>query len=146
MPMNMPAKPEPGAVTNGELNPVAIAFASIVLPVPGEPRNSSPRSGLPPAFLNSSLACQRLITRVISSLASFWPRTCSSFTPQLASPGSYALIWRIAMSRNGPIRMPMFATIRMTIVIAVVGVSTEARFFCIQPQTMPGISAKSVWP
>ena len=55
MPMNMPAKPEPGAVTNGELKPVAMPFASIVLPVPGEPRKSRPRSGLPPAFLNSSL-------------------------------------------------------------------------------------------
>ena len=88
MPMNMPANPEPGAVTNGELNPVAMPFASIVLPVPGEPRKSRPRSGFPPAFLNSSLACQRLITRVISSLASACPRTSSSLTPQSASPGS----------------------------------------------------------
>ena len=35
MPMNVCAKPEPGIVTNGQLNDVAIAFESIVLPVPG---------------------------------------------------------------------------------------------------------------
>ena len=49
MPMKVCAKPEPGIVTNGELKPVAIAFASIVLPVPGAPRKSRPRSRLPPA-------------------------------------------------------------------------------------------------
>ena len=53
MPMKVCAKPEPGIVTNGQLKPVAIAFASIVLPVPGAPRNSRPRSRLPPAFSNS---------------------------------------------------------------------------------------------
>ena len=35
MPMNVCAKPEPGIVTNGQLNDVAIALESIVLPVPG---------------------------------------------------------------------------------------------------------------
>ena len=35
MPMNVCAKPEPGIETNGELKPVAIAFASIVLPGAG---------------------------------------------------------------------------------------------------------------
>ena len=146
MPMNMPAKPEPGAVTNGELKPVAMPFASIVLPVPGAPRKSSPRSGLPPAFLNSSLACQRLITRVISSLASACPRTSSSLTPQLASPGSYALICRIAISRNGPIRMPTFANISTTIVIAVVGVSACFAFPQNQCQVTPGIRSTPALP
>ena len=88
IPMNIPAKPEPGIVTNGQLKFVAIAFEIIVLPVPGAPRNSSPRSRLPPAFSNSSPDCHSVITRVISSLASAWPRTSSIFTPQLASPGS----------------------------------------------------------
>ena len=32
------------------MKPVAIAFASIVLPVPGAPRKSRPRSRLPPAL------------------------------------------------------------------------------------------------
>ena len=88
IPMNMPANPEPGIVTNGQLKLVAIAFEIIVLPVPGAPRNSRPRSRLPPAFSNSSPDCHSVITRVISSLASAWPRTSSIFTPQLASPGS----------------------------------------------------------
>ena len=35
MPMNVCAKPEPGIVMNGALKPVAMALASIVLPVPG---------------------------------------------------------------------------------------------------------------
>ncbi len=70
IPMNIPANPEPGMVTNGQLKFVAIALEIIVLPVPGAPRKSSPRSRLPPALSNSSPDCQRVITRVISSLAS----------------------------------------------------------------------------
>ena len=87
-PMSIWAKPEPGIVTNGQLKPVAIAFDSIVLPVPGAPRNSRPRSRLPPARSNASPDCHREMTRRTSSLASFWPRTSSSRTPQSASPGS----------------------------------------------------------
>ena len=44
IPMKVCAKPEPGIETNGELKPVAIALASIVLPVPGAPTKSRPRS------------------------------------------------------------------------------------------------------
>ena len=87
-PMNVCAKPEPGIVTIGELNDVAIALESIVLPVPGAPMNSRPRSGLPPALRNSSPDCHSSMTRVTSSLGSFWPRTSSRRTPQSASPGS----------------------------------------------------------
>jgi hypothetical protein len=88
MPMNVCAKPEPGIVTIGELNDVAIALESIVLPVPGAPRKSSPRSGLPPALRNSSPDCHSEMTRVTSSFGSACPRTSVSFTPQSASPGS----------------------------------------------------------
>ena len=88
MPMKVCAKPEPGMVMNGQLKDVAMPLESIVLPVPGAPMKSRPRSGLPPACLKSSLDCQREITRVTSSLGSRWPRTSSSFTPQSASPGS----------------------------------------------------------
>ena len=88
IPMKVCAKPEPGIETNGELKPVAIAFAIIVLPVPGAPRKSSPRSRLPPAPSNTSPDCQRVTTRRISSFASAWPRTWSSLTPHSASPGS----------------------------------------------------------
>ena len=76
MPMKVCAKPEPGIVTNGELKPVAIALAIIVLPVPGAPRKSRPRSRLPPAPSNTSPDCHSVTTRRISSLASAWPRTC----------------------------------------------------------------------
>ena len=86
IPMNVCAKPEPGIVTNGQLNDVAIALESIVLPVPGGPRKSTPRSRLPPAFSNSSPDCQSETTRVISSLASAWPRTSSSLTPSRRRP------------------------------------------------------------
>jgi hypothetical protein len=88
MPMNVAAKPEPGIETNGELKPVAIAFASIVFPVPGAPWKSRPRSRFPPALSKSSPDCQRVTTRRISSFASAWPRTSSSLTPHSASPGS----------------------------------------------------------
>ena len=67
---------------------VAIAFASIVLPVPGAPRKSRPRSRLPPAASNASPDCQRVTMRRTSSFASTWPRTSSSLTPHSASPGS----------------------------------------------------------
>ncbi len=67
MPMKVEAKPEPGMDTNGQLKDVAIAFESIVLPVPGAPRKSTPRSRLPPALTNSSPDCQSVTTRVISS-------------------------------------------------------------------------------
>jgi len=66
---------------NGELKPVAIAFASMVLPVPGGPRKSSPRSRLPPARSNASPDCQSETTRQTSSFASSWPRTSWMLTP-----------------------------------------------------------------
>ena len=57
MPMNMPAKPEPGIETNGQLKSVAMALDSIVLPVPGAPSISRPRSRLPPARSKASPDC-----------------------------------------------------------------------------------------
>ena len=88
MPMNVCAKPEPGMVTIGELNDVAMPLESIVLPVPGAPMKSSPRSGLPPALRNSSPADHSSMTFVTSAFGSACPRTSSSLTPQSASPGS----------------------------------------------------------
>ena len=105
MPMNVCAKPEPGTAMNGALKPVAMALASIVLPVPGGPMKSSPRSGLPPDCLNWSLACQSSMILRTSSLTSAWPRTWSISTPQLASPGSYDFIWRMAMSTIGTMKI-----------------------------------------
>ena len=105
MPMNVCAKPEPGIETKGQLKSVAIAFASIVLPVPGAPRKRSPRSRLPPAASKCSPDCQSETIRRTSSFASFWPRTSSSLTPQSASPGSKPRIWLMPMSSIGPMRI-----------------------------------------
>ncbi len=70
IPMKVWAKPEPGMLTNGQLKPVAIAFESIVLPVPGAPRKSIPRSRFPPAASKASPDCQMETTRRTSSFAS----------------------------------------------------------------------------
>ena len=51
MPMNVAAKPEPGIEMNGELNPVAIALASIVLPVPGRAEEQQPALALAAGLL-----------------------------------------------------------------------------------------------
>ena len=97
----------------GALKPVAIALASIVLPVPGGPMKSRPRSGLPPESLNWSPACQSSMILRTSSLTSAWPRTWSISTPQLASPGSYERIWRTAISSIGTMKIaPMKRLIR----------------------------------
>ena len=108
-PMKVCAKPEPGIETNGELNPVAIAFASIVFPVPGAPRKSSPRSRFPPARSKASPDCQSVTTRRTSSLASTWPRTSASLTPHCASPGSKPRICEMPISSIGPIRIAKLA-------------------------------------
>ena len=105
MPMNVAAKPEPGIEMNGELKPVASAFASIVLPVPGAPRKSRPRSRFPPARSKASPDCQIETTRRTSSFASAWPRTSASLTPHSASPGSKPWICERFMRRSGPKRM-----------------------------------------
>ena len=44
--MNVWAKPEPGIVTIGELNDVAMPLESIVLPVPGAPMKQQAALGL----------------------------------------------------------------------------------------------------
>jgi hypothetical protein len=110
MPMKVWANPEPGIVTIGELKPVAIPLASIVLPVPGAPRKSRPRSRRPPASSKASPDCQRLTTRRTSSFASAWPRTSGSFTPQSASPGSKPRIWLTPIAIIGPKKRRKLAT------------------------------------
>ena len=102
IPMKVAAKPEPGIEMNGELKPVAIAFASIVLPVPGAPKRSRPRSRLPPARSNCSPDCQMSTTRRTSSFASTCPRTSSSLTPHSASPGSNDCICDMFIRSSGP--------------------------------------------
>ena len=89
----------------GELKPVAIAFDIIVLPVPGAPSMSRPRSRFPPACSNASPDCHSETTRRTSSFASAWPRTWASSTPQSASPGSNAWIWLMPISISGPMKI-----------------------------------------
>ena len=108
MPTKVAAKPEPGIEMNGELKPVASAFASIVFPVPGAPRKRRPRSRLPPARSNASPDCQMETTRRTSSFASACPRTSASFTPHSASPGSKAWICERFMMSSGPKRIAKF--------------------------------------
>ena len=109
IPMKVAAKPEPGIEMNGELKPVAIAFASIVLPVPGAPKRSRPRSRFPPARSKWSPDCQISTTRRTSSLASAWPRTSSSLTPHSASPGSNDCICDRFIISSGPNMIAKFA-------------------------------------
>ena len=49
MPRNIPEKAEPEVMMMGIWRLVAMPLASIVLPVPGGPTKSTPRSRLPPA-------------------------------------------------------------------------------------------------
>ena len=103
------AKPEPGIEMNGELKPVAIALASIVLPVPGAPRKRRPRSRLPPARSKCSPDCQIETTRLTSSFASACPRTSSSLTPHSASPGSKPRICEMPIRSIGPRKIAKLA-------------------------------------
>ena len=103
--MNVCAKPEPGNDMNGELNPVAIALASIVLPVPGAPRKSRPRSRLPPDCSNASPDCHSVTIRRTSSLASACPRTWSSLDAPLGVAGLVAADLEMPMSIIGPMKM-----------------------------------------
>ena len=138
MPMKVAAKPEPGIEMNGELNPVAIAFASIVLPVPGAPKRSRPRSRLPPARSNISPDCQMSTTRLTSSFASTCPRTSSSLTPHSASPGSKDCICDMFIRSSGPNRIAKFAKKRKKTNTAWIHSCGELRIWTIPVAHLPG--------
>ena len=105
MPMNVCAKPEPGIEMKGELKPVAIAFASIVLP--GARRAVEEQASL--------AAAARLLERLarlpeVDDPAHLLLRLglaahVSSLTPQFASPGSKPRICEMPISNIGPIRI-----------------------------------------
>ncbi len=116
--MNVWANAEPGSDTNGQLKPVATALASIVLPVPGAPRKSTPRSRLPPACSNCSPDCQSETILRTSSFGRAWPRTSSNRTPQSASPGSKYLICLMPAYRSGPRKMTVLTKNSRMIVMA----------------------------
>ena len=135
--MNVAAKPEPGIETNGELKPVASAFASIVLPVPGGPKNRTPRSRLPPCRSNCSPDCQIETTRRTSSFASACPRTSSSFTPHCASPGSNVLICVRFIASSGPKRIPKLAMKRKKTKTTWIHSAGDERMFPIPSRMNP---------
>ena len=65
---------------NGTLASPAIARASRVLPVPGEPTISTPRGIFPPSFWNFSGSRRKSTSSLTSSLASSMPATSLNVT------------------------------------------------------------------
>ena len=135
--MNVAAKPEPGIETNGELNPVASAFASIVLPVPGGPKKRTPRSRLPPWRSNCSPDCQ--MRRPGGPPP--WPRPARgrrrASRPTAASPGSNVLICVRFIARSGPNRIPKLAMKRKKTKTTWIHRAGDERMFPIPSRMKP---------
>ena len=74
-PTNISTKSEPEMLKNGTLASPAMALASRVLPVPGEPTISTPRGILPPSFWNFAGSFRNSTSSCTSSLASSTPAT-----------------------------------------------------------------------
>ena len=79
-PTNISTKSEPEMVKNGTLASPAIALASSVLPVPGEPTISTPRGILPPRRWNLPGSLRKSTISETSSLASSTPATSAKVT------------------------------------------------------------------
>ena len=119
-PTNISTKSEPEMVKKGTLASPAMARASRVLPVPGEPTSRAPLGILPPSranlvgsFRNSTISCN-------SSRASSMPATSSKVTRPCFS------VSNLALERPKPI-------------------APEPAFFCIwriTKKAMPRISRK----
>ena len=75
---------------NGTPASPAIAFASIVLPVPGGPTSNTPLGIRAPTAVKRSGCFKKVTTSCNSSLASSIPATSSNLMPVLAS------IWNLA--------------------------------------------------
>ena len=74
-PTNISTKSEPEIEKNGTLASPAIALASSVLPVPGEPTISTPFGIRPPSFWNLDGSRRKSTSSDTSSLASSQPAT-----------------------------------------------------------------------
>ncbi len=74
-PTNISTKSEPEMLKNGTLASPAMALASSVLPVPGEPTISTPRGMRPPSFWNLLGSRRKSTSSWTSSLASSQPAT-----------------------------------------------------------------------
>ncbi len=89
-PTNISTKSEPEIEKNGTLASPAMALASSVLPVPGEPTISTPRGMWPPSFWNLPGLRRNSTSSPTSSLASSTPATSSNVTLTWSSPCSLA--------------------------------------------------------
>jgi len=74
-PTNISTKSEPEMLKNGTFASPAIALASSVLPVPGEPTISTPLGMRPPSFWNLDGSRRNSTSSATSSLASSQPAT-----------------------------------------------------------------------
>ena len=120
-PTNISTKSEPEMVKNGTPASPAMARASKVLPVPGEPTSSAPFGIVPPSFANFDGSFRNSTISTSSSRASSIPATSSNVTlpcfsvsilaldlPKPMAPDpAFFCIWRMTkkatpmISRNG---------------------------------------------
>ena len=101
-PTNISTKSEPEMVKKGTLASPAMALASSVLPVPGEPTISTPRGILPPSFWNLPGSRRNSTSSVTSSLASSTPATSANVTLTWSSFRSFALLLPKLMAPRPP--------------------------------------------
>jgi hypothetical protein len=102
-PTNISTKSEPEIEKNGTLASPAIALASSVLPVPGEPTISTPRGMRPPSFWNLEGSRRNSTSSWTSSLASSQPATSTKVMLLLLSSSMRA---RLLPKLNAPPRPP----------------------------------------
>ncbi len=102
-PTNISTKSEPEIEKNGTLASPAIALASRVLPVPGEPTISTPRGMRPPSFWNLVGSRRKSTSSCTSSFASSQPATSAKVMVLLLSSSMRA---RLLPKLNAPPRPP----------------------------------------
>ena len=101
-PTNISTKSEPEIVKNGTFASPAIALASRVLPVPGEPTINTPLGILPPSFWNLLGSFRKSTSSATSSLASSAPATSLKVTLISSSPSMRALLLPKDMAPRPP--------------------------------------------
>ena len=101
-PTNISTKSEPEIVKKGTLASPAMARASSVLPVPGEPTMSTPFGILPPSRWNLAGSFRKSTISETSSLASSTPATSTNVTFTWSSPSSRARLLPKDMAPRPP--------------------------------------------
>ena len=101
-PTNISTKSEPEIVKNGTFASPAMARASSVLPVPGEPTISTPRGILPPRRWNLPGSLRNSTISTTSSFASSTPATSANVTCTWSSPSSRARLLPNDMAPRPP--------------------------------------------